>query len=684
MIITIYGIDCTIPDMPIKTDIEGYGKPRKKQKFHVPELPESVTNPTFDSKGNPIWTTSDQQIMAREIRRCINGYWFYCNGTPTYICGFHYYYICYWTLENGKTPEYRDSDRRFWIFFDECYNDSYILGIVRGKKRREGATSQGSAASTRIATLEDNQRCGTISKTGTDAQDLFQNMIVPGFMALPRFLQPTLDGNTNPKTKLSFIEPGERGKDVSANKVSLRRKGRNSFIDFRNTKLNSYDSGRFSFVLIDEGGKWEDVPINKYLQIVQQVLVEGASKVGFCYMPTTVNPPNNGGMVFKKQVWDLCDQFKEGRRTQNRMVRYFQPAEDGYAGFIDEFGQSVTNPPTREQLEYLLEKQLENPKARERISKEDLAKGAIKYLDDQFSVLKSPDAIAEFKRMYPRKEEDMFEFDVSESPFNLQNILSQREAIKDKKLIRRGRLYRDFTTGKVNFKDAESGFWQVYQLPLVPNDFSEVAGQKTPHQKHSIKIGGDPFRLNSVGKGGSNGSLLVGSVLDHNDPNNTGLPMAIYKGRPKDKKAYFEEALMACEFWGCMVTFEEDATDDYVPYFREHGAIRMLGRTPDAAINITKPTQAQITWGVKSANPFQLAKQLEVAVMYIETYCHKIYFDSLLEDLSLYDHDERTARDETVAFMIWLLSILGQNKIKNNDVKRGNPWLQKVTELVWT
>ena len=683
MIIRIYGIDCVIPDMPPKDKIDGYGLHPKKQKFKIPALPDTVLEPDFDTKGNPLWSAADQKIMAREIRRCIDGYWFYCQGVPTYLCGFHYYYITFWTLENGIKPEYRDSDRRFWLFFNECYNDNHILGIVRGKKRREGATSQGSAASTKIATLEDNQRCGTISKTGKDAEDLFQNMIVPGFMALPRFLQPTLDGNTNPKTKLSFIEPGERGKDVSANKVSLKRKGRNSFIDFRNCKLNSYDSGRFSFVLVDEGGKWEEVNIGKYLKIVQQTLVEGASKVGFCYMPTTVNPPNNGGMVFKKQIWDLCDQFKDGRRTQNRMVRYFQPAEDGFAGFIDEYGQSVTLPPTKQQLEYLLAKQLEEPKESRRIAKKDLAKGAMKYLDDDLSILKMPDDIAEHKRMYPRKEDDMFEFDVSESPFNLQNIIDQRAAIKDKPLVRKGRLVRDFNSRLVTFKDAENGFWQVFGLPKTPNDFAEANGQKYPNQKHAIKIGGDPFRLNTVGKGGSKGTLLVGSVLDHNDPNNTGLPMAIYKGRPKDKNAYFEEALMACEFWGCMVTFEEDATDDYVPYFKENGAIRMLGRTPDAAINITKPIQAQITWGVKSANPFQLAKQLEVAVMYIETYCHKIYFDTLLEDLSLYDHDARTERDETVAFMMWLLSILGQNKVKTNDVKRGNPWLAKVKELAW-
>lgn len=671
----IYGIECTIPTPPPKKDIDGYGKHPGKQVFERVIIPESILEAPVNELGVPECSNQDMEFIERELFRCLNGHFFYCNGSVTYLPGNYYYYLNYWTLENNSTPEFRESDRRFFIFFEECYNDPSILGIVRGKKRREGATSQGSCISTKIATFGFDERCGTISKTGSDAEDVFQNMIVNGFMSLPFFLQPRIDASTNPKKKLLFAEPPKRGKDAYKGKKTKAVGGIKSFIDFRNTKLNSYDSGRFSFVLIDEGGKWEEVNIGQYLLIVQKVLTEGASKVGFCYMPTTINPPNNGGKTFKDEVWDYADQFAYGRKTPNRMVRYFQPAEEGFAGFIGEFGESIKEPPTPSQLAYLIEKENKKP-ANKRIPLDDLKKGAAKYLDDQLAVLKSPNAIAEEKRMFPRKESDMFEFDANKSDFNLQNVLHQLEQIKDKPPLRRGRLVRDFTE-KVIFKDDENGAWRVHILPKLPNDITISNGIKTANQAHSMRIGGDPFRNNTAGKYGSKGTLCVGSVYDSSIPDKTGIIHAFYKDRPKDKDAYFEQALMAAEFWSASVTFEEDATDDYVPFFREKGAIKMLNRTPDAALNITKPLKLQISWGVKSSNPFQLAKQLEMAIIYIEHYCHKIFFPDLLNDILLYKHDERTPRDETIAFMMWVLSILG-----NSKAVQANPqpkqWLPKV------
>ena len=66
--------------------------------------------------------------------------------------------------------------------------------------------------------------------------------------------------------------------------------------------------------------------ISEYWGIAKKTLTEGANKVGFGLMISTVNPPNMGGQEFK-DIWDESDQSKYGRRTPTRLVRYFCPAD---------------------------------------------------------------------------------------------------------------------------------------------------------------------------------------------------------------------------------------------------------------------------------------------------------------------------------------------------------------------
>jgi hypothetical protein len=677
----IYGIECEIPKKP--SIIDGSKLPKKNQKFRHVIVPESFSEIEFDSDGKPIYSKDQWEFISKEFERCNNGYWFMNNGTPIYITGMYYYYLNYWTLENGNRPEYRDSDRKFFIFFEECYNDPYILGIIRGKKRREGATSQGSCISTKIATFEENQRCGTISKTGKDAEDLFQSMIVYGFFALPIFFQPRTDSSTNPKTKLLFIEPAKKGAGAKSNKTTLKREGLNSFIDFRNTKLNSYDSGRFSFILIDEGGKWEEIDISKYLMIVQQVVMQGASKVGFLYMPTTVNPPNQGGDRFKK-MWDNSNQFKHGKETPNRMVRYFQPAEEGLAGFIDEYGYSVVDNPTAEQLAFLKKKQEEVPK-RERIPDKELEKGAKQYLLDQLLRLTDSDDISEFKRMYPSKEDDMFSFGDSISPFSLERIESQERWLLDNPTpLRKVKLLWNDRDRKVEWIDDASGKWLIYKLPKRENAFTiNNYNVCSPLMSHEYGAGVDPFRTNKTSEKGSNGSICIGTKLDttKEESEEGGEVVAMYLGRPPTKEEFWKECLLASLFYGVSVTIERDAGDSYYEYFQKYNflganCLPMLGKKPDFAIDPErKKGRNELLYGVNSADPYAFAKQIDAGQIYVMKYCWKIMFPVLLDELKRFDVSDRTKFDTTISFLIMLLAIMGESKQRKIE-QRKEPLVQ--------
>jgi hypothetical protein len=180
-------------------------------------------------------------FIEQEFDRIHNGYWYYNNGHATYITGLHYFYVNYWTLENGEAPEYRDCDRRYFCFYDYCRKQPHIYGIIRSKKRREGATSQATATLVRQAITQKKAFCGIVSKTGKDAKDCFIKMVQPGFRALPIFLKPRVQ-DAESKTELFFLA---RKSQVKRKKGSVRKKGEmfdsnmglGSIIDYRTTEL---------------------------------------------------------------------------------------------------------------------------------------------------------------------------------------------------------------------------------------------------------------------------------------------------------------------------------------------------------------------------------------------------------------------------------------------------------------
>jgi hypothetical protein len=169
--LNIQGIPCQIPDPPKVIDGQKYKT--KDQYFRRTKIPAFMASVGLDEDWNlcniinengqnrklPL-TEEQETFINREIDRCKDGYWFMKKGVPTWIPGRYYDWLNYWTLEDGtgysspdRKIEYRAPDRNFYIFFGECYDDPVIKGIARGKKVREGATSQGAQISTHEASF---------------------------------------------------------------------------------------------------------------------------------------------------------------------------------------------------------------------------------------------------------------------------------------------------------------------------------------------------------------------------------------------------------------------------------------------------------------------------------------------------------------------------------------------------
>lgn len=642
----IYGITYKTPEVPKKLP--------KGNKFYKIEIPDSFNELEFDDDGSPVYSDEQVDFIQNEFNKILNGYWFSNNDIPTYINGLHYFYLNYWTLEDGNTPDYRDVDRRYFYYQEYCEKLPQCYGVVRIKKRREGATSQATCYLVWKAITQRKSFCGIISKTGKDASDAFQYMVMNGYRNLPVFFKPRAEDDET-KTELVFKKKKDRRKSKGREKGQIFDNdiGLESKINFKNTALNSYDSGRITALLMDEAGKWpKEVAVNQYWPIVRKTMMRGAIKVGFCLIPSTANDAKSGGEPYKS-LFDGSNHFEEPY-TATGLYRYFCPAYDGYEGFIDEYGMSIIDEPTEEQKKYILERYG---------MKIDC--GAKEYLIRQRKLIKDKKALSEEIRMNPFDENEAFMIDQKKCYFNSEKIYNQIDFLSEETIkLRRVRLFwKDTKT--VDWADDPEGSWVVYKFPDkdAQNKMNEKDGIRTPANSHKYVSGIDPFKSSVISGKGSMGVCYVFERLDPADPNNTCMPIAEYIDRPRLKSLFHDEMLKAAVLWGFKACYENDVGDDFVDYFSNKGFKGYLMKTPESAVDKTR--KRSITkYGVTSGDGFALARQLDTCISYVENHCEKIYFPELLEELLQYDHENRTPYDRSVAFMISLLSGVAVESIK--------------------
>lgn len=663
--IEIYGSNIKLPEQPPIEKIDGFDLPKSEQKWRRKELPSFFNKVEYDKEQNLILTKDQEEYAIREVQRCKRGYWFFNNGVPTYITGKNYFYLQWWKLEDDIYADYRDTDRRYFLFLDYWEKRESCIGVVRAKKRREGATSQATANLIYECIFFKDSKCGLVSKTKEDSKTAFTDMVSFGYRQLPVFLKPAQTNREDSVTELVFAHKSQTTKDSTAAAIK-DDEGHRSRVNFRAPVLNAYDSGRMSRILLDETGKYPvDVPASKLLSIVSKTLLKGVKRVGFAEVPSTVNSLTKGSGGEFKKIWDLANQFKY-KPTPNRLVRYFAPAYDGFEGFIDAYGMSVIDEPTEEQFEYLKNKWVkrdeETGEIISELSEEDIKKGAKYYVQVKRRIGLEDDDLEEEIRMNPCDEEEIFQSAVSDCHFNSINIKKQRKAIEETPpVLRKVTFYRrlDQTVG---WRDDENGYWNILHFPPTEKENkSEIKDRlRVPTNVSDYVMGVDGY-ANSQGVNGGRkyGSNAAGFIFDRNRM----MYIAMYFGRPRVKEQMHEQILLACEFYGCRVWYEKTA-DDYLSYFRERGKIGYLGKYPKSCIDPEKREKADRFYGFP-INPFAMTKQLDSLIAYVdndkitgETYCSRIYFDKLLEQMLVFEAEKRTEYDAVVAAMIALCCAL--------------------------
>jgi hypothetical protein len=657
--VDVYGSLTYTPDNPLETLIAGWGKDSHEQIWRRRELPSSFNRIEYDEDGNALLTAEQEQFAREEVIKCREGYWFFNNGAPTYITGKNYFYLNWWKLEDDIYPEYRDTDRRYYLFLNHWENVLWCLGIFRGKKRREGASSQATANLVYECIFFTNSNCGLVSKTNIDSRDTFTDMVRNGYNQLPIFLKPRQLNRADSVTELVFAARLKNGEATDG--------GQKSKINYRAPVLNAYDRGRMTRILADEGGKWPtEVDFSKFISIVSKTMVKGAKRVGFCEAPSTVNEMTKGGGAAFKKAWDGANQFKyQNRPTPNRFVTYFSAAYDGYEGFIDRHGMSVVGEPTYEQFQYLVDKWVKKDPITgvtiSELTEEDIKMGARHYVMVKRRDGLTGDLLEEEIRMNPCTVQEMFEAANTGCVFNSYNINQRGNELEENPVYKRKVLfYRDLDQ-VVKWRDVAKSdgefYWEVtpeFDLSIKKDVFKVVDKLKQPSRVNDGAISVDSYSNSQGGrKYGSKASAFIGyrKLMK---------AVAHLYGRPKEKNELHNQVLLAAEFCGFKAHYEHTA-DDYYGYFRDRGKVGYLGKYPLSLIDPVKIKQAGDNgpdrhYGTP-ITPFSLTRQLDNGIAYFEHHIHLIDFVEILTMAKSFDPYNRTESDIIVSFLI-LISLL--------------------------
>ena len=368
-----------------------------------------------------------------EFKRREEGFWYINKDKPIFITGTHYMYLQWSKIDVGQ-PDFRESNRLFFIFWEACRADNRSYGMCYLKNRRSGFSFMASGETVNMATISTDARFGILSKSGADAKKMFTDKVVPISVNYPFFFKPIQDGMDRPKTELAYRVPASkftRRSIVSTDKQEDIT-GLDTTIDWKNTGDNAYDGEKLRLLVHDESGKWERPnDIQNNWRVTKTTLRLGSRIIGKCMMGSTSNALDKGGRNFKK-LYDDSDVTKRNANGQTRSGLYslFIPMEWNYEGYIDSYGYPVFETPS---------KKVYGPHGT------PIKIGVVEYWNNEVEGLKDDqDGLNEFYRQFPRTTKHAFRDESKQSLFNLTKIYQQI----------------DFNEDVQNFKQVTKGSFQ--------------------------------------------------------------------------------------------------------------------------------------------------------------------------------------------------------------------------------
>ena len=652
----IYEIQNLVIALPKATDVvksEG-------NKWKAAEYPKELKNikTVFDWKNySEQFKEEWYDYIEEEFQRREKGYWFFNKDKPTYITGTQYMYLQWSKIDIGK-PDFRESNRLFYIFWEACKADKRCYGMSYLKNRRSGFSFMASGEAVNMATISSDSRFGILSKSGADAKKMFTDKVVPISVNYPFFFKPIQDGMDRPKTELAYRVPASkltrRGLDSKIQTETLT--GLDTTIDWKNTGDNAYDGEKLKLLVHDESGKWErpNNILNNW-RVTKTTLRLGSRIIGKCMMGSTSNALDKGGENFKKlyHASDVTERNRNGQ-TSSGLYSLFIPMEWNYEGYIDSYGFPVFDTPKEEVLDSFGDK---------------IALGVIEFWKNEVEGLKDDqDGLNEFYRQFPRTEEHAFRDEAKQSLFNLTKIYEQIDYnvdLKNTAVVTTGTFqwHDGKLDSRVIFIPNKDGRFKISWVPPVnlQNRVIVKNGVKYPGNEHCGAFGCDSYDISgTVDKRGSNGALagLTKFSMEDVPPNQFFLE---YIARPQTAEIFFEDVLMACVFYGMPILCENNKPR-LLYHFKRRGYRGFSMNRPDKIWNKLSITEKEIGGIPNSSEDIKQAHASAIET-YINTYVGKteegygnMYFQRTLEDWARFNINNRTSHDASISSGLALMA----------------------------
>ena len=654
-IIELGGLLICLPKRPSKKNISGYKEPNSMQVWKRTLMPQELSR----IRSMDEWEEMPREFRAKfrpyieeEFRRRREGFWFYNDGTPTYITGRHYMMLQWTKLDIGY-PYFLDFQRDIFLHMCACETDPRCIGQLYTKCRRSGYTNICSAVLVDEGTQVKEKLLGIQSKTGKDAQEnIFMKKVVFMFRNYPFFFKPIQDGTTNPRMELAFREPSKR--ITKKNKTSQTGEALNTVINWKNTTNNAYDGEKLHILYLDEAGKWErPTDIKDAWRIQRTCLIVGRKIVGKALVGSTVNPMDKGGKQYK-DLWKDSDPLERNAngRTVSGLYRLFIPAQESLEGFFDIYGKPITNDPDA---------------IVEGIDGVDISIGSKTYLKNERASLKhDPSELNEVTRQFPFTEDEAFRDSIEGSLFNIGKIYQQIEyndELFPNPVVRGNFIWKEKDKEAV-FSPDINGRFKVSWIP--PNEQRNVLkndrGKKVAPFADRGCGGVDSYDLDATLDGrGSKGALHLYNKFHMENPSN--MFVVEYASRPDLAKIFYEDVLMAAFFYGYPLLVENNKYG-IVRYFESRGYDGYLMDRPEH-LKGTSSTVSVKTKGI----PSNSQDVIQAHAHAIEAYIHdhvgvnydtgemgKMYLNDTMEDWIGFKIDKRTKFDLTISSGLALLA----------------------------
>jgi hypothetical protein len=639
--------------LPLPEDVYSRSKVKEEQYWEQMEFPKELSKikSTFDwNKQTDSFKDRWYDYIDNEFKYREEGLFFENNGKPTYITGTHYMYL-QWSKIDVGAPDFRESNRLFFIFWEACKADTRCYGMCYLKNRRSGFSFMSSSELVNQATISSDSRFGILSKSGADAKKMFTDKVVPISINYPFFFKPIQDGMDRPKTELAYRIPASKltRRKLDSNEKLEELDGLDTTIDWKNTGDNSYDGEKLKLLVHDESGKWErpDNILNNW-RVTKTTLRLGSRIIGKCMMGSTSNALDKGGDNFKTLYYnsDVSKRNRNGQ-TSSGLYSLFIPMEWSYEGFIDLYGVPVFDTPS-------------SPV--KGVDGNHIEYGVIEHWQNEVDGLKQDqDSLNEYYRQFPRTEQHAFRDEAKQSLFNLTKIYEQidyNDDLRNTSILTKGSFQWEngIVDSKVIFYPNKDGRFLISWIPPIhmQNHVVTKNGIKYPGNEHCGAFGCDPYDISGTVDGkGSNGALsgLTKFSMEDVPPNSFFLE---YIARPQTAEIFFEEVLMACVFYG-MPILAENNKPRLLFHFKRRGYRGYSMNRPDKVWNNLSITERDIggipnsSEDVKQAHAAAIESYIEEHVGFKEGGYGDMYFNRTLNDWSRFNINNRTKHDASIS-----------------------------------